>query len=227
MKIWHISDTHGYHDLLEVPKGVDLVIFSGDCANVRDPYRNEHEVRKFLIWFHQLPIKYKVMIAGNHDSSFEKKLITSSQCLNDYGVFYLEDESVHIEDMKIYGSPWTPAFNDWAFNKARHKLGTYWEKSLPKDIDILITHGPPKGVLDLSEKRHGGLDICGDSGLMKTVSKMDIKFHMFGHIHNFKDHVNQGTRKLPNLSTIFSNGSVVKDGRFGVLSSNGNIFEII
>ena len=227
MKIWHISDTHGYHELLEVPSGVDLVIFSGDCANVRDPYRNEHEVRTFLIWFSQLPIKYKVMIAGNHDSAFEKRLITSSQCLVDYGILYLEDESVHIEGLKIYGSPWTPEFNDWSFMKARHKINRVWD-IIPEDTDILVTHGPPKGVMDISDS-HATKDIhfCGCSALKKKVLKVEPRFHMFGHVHNFEDHINQGTQQLANCRTIFSNGSVVKDRRFGELSSNGNIFEII
>ena len=44
MKIWHISDTHTYHELLEIPKGIDMVIHSGDCSNPRDPYTNEPEV---------------------------------------------------------------------------------------------------------------------------------------------------------------------------------------
>ena len=226
MKIWHISDTHGYHDLLEVPSGVDMVIFSGDCANVRDPYRNEHEVRTFLIWLHSLDIKYKIMVAGNHDSSIERRLVKSSQILGDYGIMYLEDESITVDDLKIYGSPWTPSFNDWSFMKNRSKLHKVWE-AIPEDTDILITHGPPKGILDLGENRDRTLELCGDSALKKRVMKLDLTFHMFGHIHDFKDHINQGTMKLSNHKTIFSNGSVVKDGRFGVLSSNGNIFEII
>jgi Icc-related predicted phosphoesterase len=227
MKIWHISDTHGYHDLLSVPSGVDLVIHSGDAANYRDPYRNEHEYRTFLIWLESLPIRYKIVVAGNHDSSLERKLITSTQMLNDYGVIYLEDESVHIEDLKIYGSPWTPEFNNWAFNKKRNKINKIWDM-IPEDTDILVTHGPPKGVMDISDA-HGSREIhfCGCSALKKKVLKLNLQFHMFGHIHNFKDHINQGTRKLPDLRTTFSNGSIVKDGDFGKKSSNGNIFEII
>jgi hypothetical protein len=49
---------------------------------------------------------------------------------------------------------------------------------------------------------------------------------LFGHIHNCEDIINQGVLQLSTLPTKFSNGSVVKDGRFGVLSSNGNVFEI-
>ena len=72
MKIWHISDTHGYHDLLEIPEGIDMVIHSGDCSNPRDPYNNEPEVRGFIDWFSSLDIKYKVYVAGNHDTSLKR-----------------------------------------------------------------------------------------------------------------------------------------------------------
>jgi len=50
---------------------------------------------------------------------------------------------------------------------------------------------------------------------------------MFGHIHNNEDIVNAGIRKVYGLDTIFSNGSVVTDRKFGKLTSNGNIFELV
>ena len=62
MKIWHISDTHTYHGFLKVPEGIDMVIFSGDCSNPRDPYTNEHEVRNFITWFDSLKIKHKIFV---------------------------------------------------------------------------------------------------------------------------------------------------------------------
>ena len=69
MRIWHISDTHTYHDLLKIPSGIDTVIHSGDCSNPRDPYNNEPEVREFIDWYKELPIKNKIYVAGNHDLS--------------------------------------------------------------------------------------------------------------------------------------------------------------
>ena len=60
MKIWHISDTHGYHDLLSIPENIDIVTHSGDCSNDRNPYNNESEVRNFIDWYKLLPIKYKI-----------------------------------------------------------------------------------------------------------------------------------------------------------------------
>lgn len=226
MKIWHISDTHGYHHLLEVPQNIDVVVFSGDCANVRDPYLNENEVRRFLEWFSELPIRHKVMIAGNHDTSLEKRLITKKQIINDYGITYLENDFVVIDGKVFYGSPYTPTFGDWAFMRARDKINKVWT-GIPDDTDILITHGPGKGILDLSDNYTNDLHLCGDGALLKRILKLsNLKLHMFGHIHNFKDYTNAGVLKLSKSETLFSNGSVVTDGRFGTLSSNGNILEV-
>jgi Icc-related predicted phosphoesterase len=74
--------------------------------------------------------------------------------------------------------------------------------------------------------RAGLMEHCGDKSLMNRVMEVKPKFMMFGHIHNCKDIINAGTRTTPGLDTIFSNGSVVTDGKFGKLSSNGNVFEI-
>lgn len=227
MKIWHISDTHGYHELLNIPEGVDTVIFSGDCANYPDRIKNEHEVRTFLIWFNQLNIENKIMIAGNHDCSFENKLVTGVECLRDYGVHYLEDELLVIDGVTFYGSPWTPNFGRWSFMKSRAKINKVWNNVPKEQIDVLITHGPPKGILDISEDRNRNIEFCGDSALYKAVTKHIKPFiHCFGHIHNYKDHVNAATMKLSETDIWFSNGSVVTDGNFGTLSSNGNLLTI-
>ena len=73
IKIWHISDTHTYHELLEIPKGIDMVIHSGDATNPRDPYLSEDQMQNFIRWFGSLPIKHKIFVAGNHDLCIEKK----------------------------------------------------------------------------------------------------------------------------------------------------------
>ena len=224
MKIWHISDTHTFHELLQIPEGIDMVIHSGDCSNPRDPYNNEPEVRKFIDWFSGLDIKYKIYVAGNHDTSIERGLVTKDD-FSKNGIHYLENTSVEIEGLKIFGSPYTPMFGNWAFMKARPKLDRVWNKAIPDDSDIVIVHGPPKGVLDLSYDRNGKLEFCGDKSLMNKIKIVKPLFMMFGHIHNNEDIVNTGTRKVYGLDTIFSNGSVVTDRKFGKLTSQGNIFE--
>ena len=91
MKIWHISDTHTYHGLLEIPKEIDIAIFSGDCSNPRDKYQNEQEVLNFLMWFGMnVKARYKIFVAGNHDVAIEKKLITNKQ-IESKGLIYLEN----------------------------------------------------------------------------------------------------------------------------------------
>ena len=226
MRIWHISDTHTYHRLLEVPTDIDMVIFSGDCSNPRDPYPNEVEVRGFIDWYHSLKIPHKIFVAGNHDTSIEKRFVTNEDFKRG-GIIYLENEDVTIEGIKIFGSPYTPTFGyGWAFNKDRNKLERIWRNIIDEDVDIVINHGPPKGILDLSTDRNGNIERCGDKSLLNRVKEVNPKLCLFGHIHNHLDIINQGTMKLSGLDTIFSNGSVVTDGRFGKLSSHGNVFEI-
>jgi len=226
MRIWHISDTHTYHRLLEVPTDIDMVIFSGDCSNPRDPYPNEVEVRGFIDWYRTLKIPVKIFVAGNHDTSIENKFVTKEDFAR-HNIFYLENEDIIIDGIKIFGSPFTPAFGyGWVFTKARNKLDRIWRNIIDEDVDIVITHGPPKGILDLSTDRNGNIERCGDKSLLNRVMEVNPKLCLFGHIHNHEDIINQGTMKLVNLDTIFSNGSVVKDGRFGKLTSNGNILEI-
>jgi Icc-related predicted phosphoesterase len=224
-RIWHISDTHTYHNLLTIPQGIDMVIHSGDCSNPRDPYTNEPEVRAFIHWFKSLPIKHKIYVAGNHDTSIEKKLITKND-FQDYNIIYLEDDLVEIDGLTIYGNPYTPNFGNWAFMKDRVKLDRYWVHAIPDYVDILVTHGPPKGILDKSYDRNNYMECCGDKSLFNKVMEVQPAYHLFGHLHNCKDVVNAGMQKLSVCDTWFSNGSVVTDGKFVTLSSNGNIFEI-
>ena len=226
MKIWHISDTHTYHRLLDVPTDIDMVVFSGDCSNPRDPYTNEPEVRGFIDWYSSLKIPVKIFVAGNHDTSIEKRLVIKDD-FTKHGIIYLENESITIDGIKIFGSPFTPTFGyGWAFNKDRTKLDRIWRKIIDEDVDIVINHGPPKGILDLSLHRVGNLERCGDKSLLNRVMEVNPKLCLFGHIHDSGDIINQGTMKLSHLDTIFSNGSVIKDGSFGRLTSNGNIFEL-
>jgi Icc-related predicted phosphoesterase len=225
MRILHISDTHTYHDLLKIPSGIDMIIHSGDCSNPRDPYNNESEVRDFIDWYKEIPVKHKIYVAGNHDTSIEKGLVTKDDFKN-AGIIYLENESVVIDGIKIFGSPHTPNFGNWAFMKERTKLERFWRLAIDEDVNIVVTHGPPKGILDKSYDRENNLECCGDKSLLNRILEVQPTYSLFGHIHNCKDIVNAGVQKLSVCNTFFSNGSVVTDGRFGKLSSNGNLITI-
>jgi hypothetical protein len=59
---------------------------------------------------------------------------------------WLEDSSTCVEGYTIYGSPWQPAFFDWAFNLPRGEpCRQAWQRIPRSGVDILMTHGPPIG----------------------------------------------------------------------------------
>ena len=227
MKILHISDTHGFHN--DFPKGhfdgIDMVIHSGDCSNSRYLQQSILEITNFLNWYEMLPVAYKIFVAGNHDTAIARQTIKEAD-IEARGIIYLENESVEIEGIKIWGSPITPTFGDWAFMKARDKTHEVWD-TIPVDTDIIIVHGPPKGIRDLSLDRENNLEMCGDKSLGKRVAIINPQLMCFGHIHNHKQIVNQGTSSYYGSRTIFSNGACVDDGRFDKgLTSFGNLIEL-
>lgn len=201
-----------------------MVIHSGDATNYRDKVRNSVELWGFVEWFKELPVKYKVFVAGNHDSAIEARMIRQEDFW-EMDIIYLENTYVDVEGLKIWGSPVTPTFSDWCFMMARHKTNRVW-KIIPDDTDIVITHGPPKYVLDITENRDGSLEQVGCKSLFNRMMEIQPKLHCFGHVHNFKHLQNAGTTRLAISPTLFSNGSVVTDGKFGELSSYGNIIEL-
>ena len=202
-----------------------MIIHSGDCSNNINPYLNENEVRQFIEWYKEVPVKHKIYVAGNHDTSIEKRLVTKKD-FEDAGIIYLEDDVVEIEGLYIYGNPYTPKYGNWAFMKTPEKLNRYWREVRPIYTDILVTHGPPKGILDKSYNRSREIDQCGDKNLLNMVKELKPKLVCFGHIHDVSDLMNSGTCRLSGMNTTFSNGTVVTDNKFGTLTSNGNILEI-
>ena len=173
MKIVCISDTHGQHAALQLPAG-DMILHAGDLSG----RGRDWEIRDFLNWFSNLPHKHKVFIGGNHDFLLEdhpedfKEMIPAN-------VTYLEDSFTVIEGIKIWGSPITPWFFDWAFNRRRGpEIKKHWDK-IPEDTDILITHGPPARIRDKTNKG----DFAGCEDLMLRIQEVKPKVHLFGHIH--------------------------------------------
>ena len=93
----------------------------------------------------------------------------------------LYDEAIILDcGLKIYGSPYTPEFYEWAFSlKNQEEKIECWSK-IPNDTNILVTHGPPLGILD---QNADGIP-CGDDILLKEVQeRVKPKLHLFGHIH--------------------------------------------
>ena len=174
MKATIISDTHGSHHDLKLPKG-DILIHAGDVCN----RGSKNEAIDFLEWFEKQDFKYKIFIAGNHDFYFEDGPEEEIMKLIPDSIIYLNDSGVEIEGLKIWGSPVQPRFFDWAFNRDRGpQIAKHWNL-IPNDTDILITHGPVYGILDRTSR--GQLAGCED--LLKKIKETKIKLHICGHIH--------------------------------------------
>lgn len=180
-KVLCISDTHSKHN--QIPKEwlepADIIIHAGDISNVGSFLDIEH----FCMWFSSLDqYKHKIFIAGNHDWSFQTSPDHTADILSRFpNVTYLQDSSVTVEGLKIYGSPWQPEFCDWAFNLPRNgeQLEEKWN-AIDVDTDILITHGPAWGMLDIVP---GNLRV-GCEILTEKIKNSKVRTLICGHIHH-------------------------------------------
>lgn len=191
MKIWLISDTHNHHEELEIPSGIDAVIHCGDESDSGNAFMNEPEARRFFRWFSSLDIATKIFVPGNHSTAIEQGLIRPD---NYPEINFLIHQQMEWHGLKIFGSPFTPMFFDWAYMKAREELDAVWQ-SIPDDIDILITHGPPKGILDVTKDMNSGDPVSvGSKSLRRHVeNRIQPKVHAFGHLHDEAGIHNYGT----------------------------------
>lgn len=170
-----LSDLHGSYPRLY---GGDLLIISGDLT-ARDKI---DEYFYFRDWLLSLDYKKKIIIAGNHDGKIEDgTFYFSNQWL---GANYLCDSETEFEGLRIWGSPWTPTFCNWHFMLNRgDEIKAKWDL-IPADTDILVTHGPPFGTLDVnSDGAHVGCEM-----LKLAVERVKPKLHVFGHIHECGGH---------------------------------------
>jgi len=219
MKVVLISDTHGRHENIYVmkpgdsldnmetlyhitggvflPSEADAIIHGGDISMGG----TEYEIDKFLSWYSKLPYKHKIMISGNHDKLFEFQKGIAQELIKKYPeITYLESQEVIIDGVKIYGEPRQPTFGyGWAFNVERgEKIKKFWDQ-IPDDVDILITHGPPYEILDMT--MYGGVVGCVD--LLNRIKELkNLKLHCWGHIH-------EDAGKIEKDGVLFVNASVL------------------
>ena len=193
MKIVCISDTHGMEDQLQMPPG-DLLIHAGDITNKGEI----SQLAKFNDWLRQQDYEKIVVIPGNHDRSIPKDK-RASEILTHCD--FLIDSSTSFRGLKIYGSPWTPWFGGhyWVYNRKRGpSINDAWVK-IPNDTDILVTHGPPYGILDRVSRTIEGQG-CKD--LLRHVRRVKPKLHVFGHLHD-----NHGQKFLHGSNILFVNAT--------------------
>ena len=210
LKFWLISDTHGQHESLIVPQGIDGIIHSGDGGTYKNPHRCKEDMESCLTWLDAIPVKYKLYVPGNHDTALEKELIDLSKYPT---VHVVEHGVIELAGLKIFGSAWTPWFFEWAYNATPPMLERLWN-DIPKDVDIVVTHGPAFGILD---QCHDGKK-AGCELLLKKLQEVKPRFHICGHIHE------EGGKKIKVGRTTFINASVL-DLTYSMVN-NGTIIKV-
>ena len=206
MRITHISDTHNKHNQLngKLPGG-DILIHSGDVTSIG----RKSEVERFIKWFNGIDnYTHKIFIAGNHDLTFDREILYRDKAayfdvhtnwtdevaegkpdwlknlldieLNP-NVYYLENNFIEIDQIKIWGSPISPSFGyGWAFNKDRgSEINEVWN-GIPMDTDIVITHSPIYGYCDRASNTNQNV---GCEQLYHRLQEVKPHLHFAGHIH--------------------------------------------
>ena len=184
MRILHLSDTHNCHHRIRALPGADVVVHSGDFCMIG----SEQEAIDFLNWFCDLPYKHKIFICGNHDDCLYGANINGL----DDNVHYLCNSGIEIEGLKFYGVPM------FMCDCVTDRQNLNYDK-IPIDTDILITHTPAYGILDLDDNIN-----YGSEGLLQAVTNVNPRIHLFGHIHKQHGITTIGT-------TIFSNGAIMNE----------------
>ena len=185
-----------------MPAG-DVFVHCGDWCK---DFGSAEEMKEFADWVESLPYDVKIVIAGNHDFPAQDNDARCKANFNSRGIFYLKDSGVKIKDRLFWGSPWQPEFGGLAFNLPRG--GRLWDKwrRIPLQTEVLITHGPPFGILD-NARWPGDLlgqdESVGCKQLLRRVNQVRPLVHAFGHIH-----VSAGVVEVN--GTTFINASTVK-----------------
>ena len=201
MKFVTISDTHGKHRDLNLPNG-DAIIHSGDFCH----YGSDDDMHDFFSWYSALEFNTKILIGGNHDFFAAEQSERFNELLPEE-IIYLNDSGIKINGINIWGSPVQPDLIGWAFGKERGiEMKTHWDL-IPKDTEILITHTPPFVILD---KSRSGKSI-GCEELTKKLKELQLKIHVFGHVHaSYGEEKNEKT-KFINASNINSAKGLVNE----------------
>lgn len=177
-----LSDTHNSQP--HIPYA-DILIHAGDLTQSG----SFTELQKALDWIKEQPHRHKIVVAGNHDllldPAYDNRLGGSNASAErlklSWGeVLYLHDSTTEVvcgngRILRIYGSPWSCRHGNWAFQYPRQRGHEYWAGRVPENVDILITHGPPRAHLDLLE--------LGCSGLLSELWRVRPALHVFGHVH--------------------------------------------
>ncbi len=179
MKIVAISDTHT-RKIEGLPNG-DLLVHSGDFSI----QGTQRESENFVEWMSEVKDLYRevIIVPGNHDIWVNKERKSALDLFRSNGLKLLIDEGMEFDGMFIYGTPWVTPFGRWEFMCEDKKRQQYMD-AIPRNTDILITHGPAKGQLDkIGIHGFNPGSNAGCEFLLNAINRCEPKVHIFGHIH--------------------------------------------
>lgn len=177
-----------------------MLIVAGDLTAADRP----HQIIEFGLWVARQKYKQKIVIAGNHDNMVQTTP-EIFQGLPDFAFTYLCDSGTEFEGLKIWGSPWSLWFHGinprcTAFTGDENGLAEKYDL-IPKDIDILVTHGPAFGIQDQIDTPQ---KFVGSITLVQKIIEIKPRLHVFGHIH-------EGYGKVICNGVIHVNASIVNE----------------
>lgn len=193
MRLVLLSDTHGLHRAVPIPDG-DLLLVAGDITR----FGRLSDIDDFDALLATLPHPHKVFVAGNHDFPFEHDPDGAAARLAHATV--LHDRALEIDGLRLWGSPWQPAFGNMAFGLPRgDALRAVWDR-IPDHTDILVTHTPPHGIGDRTDS---GLHV-GCEALRDALRRVAPRLHVFGHVHEAAGTTPDGATTCVNASVCDS-----------------------
>lgn len=197
MRIAAIADLH--NTLPEMPEPADVLVIAGDFAYCRKgDVETELEWLNgpFREWAERQPAAEILIIAGNHDFAWESSP-ARVEALR-LPVTYLQDSGVEISGVRFWGTPWQPPFLNWAFNAPELKLEERFSL-IPEDTDVLISHGPPYGTGDRTERG----ELVGSHALTRRLKALpNLRYCFFGHIHEARGRWRKYGKELFNCSAV-------------------------
>ena len=165
------SDTHTKHLDLQIPEG-DVFIFAGDFE-----IRNWYDVFEMSEWLGELPHKNVVAIFGNHDFTEEYEIDKMKAMFGRVNLLF--NEFINVDGFKIWGSPYSPYFNDWAWMQPDNMLKEIWD-TIPLETEIIVTHTMPYGILDGVLPR---MQSVGSLTLKDAIKRVKPYIQIGGHLH--------------------------------------------
>lgn len=196
-----ISDTHLRHRRVRMGRGA-LMIHCGDMLDLFDD--GPEQLDSIDAWFGAQRFDAVVCTGGNHDHAIERRVAAGDRVFAN--ARFLSDAEWAFRGLRLYAAPWVPDLPGHAFHQPPDALRRKWA-AIPAGIDVLITHTPPAGILDVSSRGRA----LGCPMLRAELPRIAPRVHCFGHVHASAGQRRIGDTLFVNASAMISGGRGMRD----------------